>query len=364
MIGPIAASFMLCLLAMFALRPLAIALKFIDRPGGRKTHQGDVPVVGGLAMLLGIAFGMGFVPLSETASTSFLAACALLVTVGLVDDRFDLSPWTRLPAQVAAALLLIAGSNAAVSTLGAPFGEAEVLLSGFGSYAFTVLIIVASINAFNMLDGMDGLAGAMGFVALSALVFLALDAGAFVPAASGLVIIGALTAFLISNVPVRFNRDVRCFMGDSGSTLLGLAVAWLCIGVSQHPANAAAPVTLLWVVALPLFDFLWTILRRALRGSSPLRGDSEHLHHLVLRAGFGVRGAFLVFAILATLLAVIGITMDRLGIADSTSLMLLAMTGVLVVRLMYSAHVLHAWLPESWKGAAMPGTGDREADLR
>src|SRR5690606_33082032 len=144
-----------------------------------------------------------------------------------------------------------------------PFGDTATFLQGFGSYAFTTLAIVASVNAFNMLDGMDGLAGAMGIVALSALVLLALDAGALVAAASGLVFVGAVSAFLISNVPVRFNQGVRCFMGDSGSTLLGLAVAWLCITVSQHPASAAAPVTLLWVVALPLFDFLWTIVRRA-----------------------------------------------------------------------------------------------------
>ena len=345
MIGPTAASFSLCLLAMFALRPLAIALELIDRPGGRKTHHGDVPVVGGLAMLLGIVFGLGFVPLSDIAVTSFLAACVLLVTVGLLDDRFDLSPWTRLPVQISAALILIAGSGASVTTLGAPFGGPGVLLEGFGAYAFTILIILAAINAFNMLDGMDGLAGAMGIVALSALVFLALDAGAAVVAASGLAVVGAVTAFLISNVPMRFNRDVRCFMGDSGSTLLGFAVAWLCITVSQHPVNAAAPVTLLWIVALPLFDFLWTIARRAMRGSSLLQADEEHLHHLVLRAGFGVRGAFVVFAALAALLAAFGISLDRLGVADSASLLLLTATGIVVVRLMYSAHVLYAWLP-------------------
>src|SRR5690606_33990446 len=175
---------------MFVLRPVAIALQLIDRPGGRKVHHGNVPVIGGLAMLLGIVFGMGFVPLAESAATSFLAACALLVTVGLVDDRFDLSPWIRLPVQVAAALLLVTGSDTLLTALGSPFGDTATFLHGFGSYAFTTLAIVASVNAFNMLDGMDGLAGAMGIVALSALVFLALDAGALVAAASGLVFVG------------------------------------------------------------------------------------------------------------------------------------------------------------------------------
>lgn len=354
LIGPFAASFLLCLLAMFALRPFAIALKLIDRPGGRKTHHGEVPVVGGLAMLLGIVFGLGFVPLSEITVASFLAGCALLVTVGLLDDRFDLSPWFRLPVQVAAAALLVGGSNAVVTSLGAPFGEVEVLQHGFGAYAFTILLIVASVNAFNMQDGMDGLAGATGLVALTALAFLALDAGAFVASATSLTVVGAVAAFLISNVPARFNQDVRCFMGDSGSTLLGFAVAWLCITVSQHPVNAAAPVTLLWVVALPLFDFLWTIVRRLLRGSSPLRADDEHLHHLVLKAGFGVRGTLVIFVMLAVLIAAVGIAIDRLGLPDAASLGLLALTGLLVIRLMYGAHVLHAWLAGQAAAPSLP----------
>src|SRR5690606_33418239 len=162
------ASFSLCLLAMLALRPIAIALKLIDRPGGRKQHHGEVPVVGGLAMLLGIVFGFGFVPLLETTSTPFLAACTLLVTVGLLDDRFDLSPWTRLAVHVIAALLLIGGSDVFVATLGTLFGTSEVWLDGFASYALTVLVVVAAINAFNILDGVDGLAGGMALVALSA----------------------------------------------------------------------------------------------------------------------------------------------------------------------------------------------------
>src|SRR5690606_21337733 len=105
LVGPIAASFLLCLLATFALRPVAFALNLVDRPGGRKIHEGEVPIVGGLAMLIGLVFGLGFVPLplSDAAVAPFMAACALLVTVGLIDDRFDLSPWLRLPVHCAAA---------------------------------------------------------------------------------------------------------------------------------------------------------------------------------------------------------------------------------------------------------------------
>ena len=105
-----AASFFTCWLAIVALRPLAIAVDLVDRPGGHKIHHGDIPVVGGLAMFLGIVLGMGLLPLPGPSSGAFLAACAILVTVGLIDDRFDLSPWTRLPGQIAAAVVLVLAS--------------------------------------------------------------------------------------------------------------------------------------------------------------------------------------------------------------------------------------------------------------
>src|SRR5690606_15945524 len=168
--------------------------------------------------------------------------------------------------------------------------------------------------------------------ALSALAILALDVGAIFIAATALTVLGAVVAFLIANVPAKFNRELRCFMGDSGSTLLGLAVAWLCIVVSQPPVQAASPITLLWVVALPLFDFVWTILRRLLHGASLMQADDEHLHHLVLKAGFRVRGAFAIFVALSAMLAAIGITIDRLHVSDLVSLLLLIGTGILVVR--------------------------------
>ena len=123
LIGPTAASFFLCLLAMLALRPVAIAVKLIDRPGGRKLHDGEVPVVGGMGMLLGMVLGIGLLSIPDWQAGTLLAACAILVTVGLIDDRFELSPWTRLSVQIAASLILVLGAGATINTLGAPFGD-------------------------------------------------------------------------------------------------------------------------------------------------------------------------------------------------------------------------------------------------
>jgi UDP-GlcNAc:undecaprenyl-phosphate/decaprenyl-phosphate GlcNAc-1-phosphate transferase len=349
LIGPAAASFSLCLLAVLALRPLAIAVDLIDRPGGRKTHHGDVPIVGGLAMFLGVVLGTGLLPLEDASGTAFLAACAILVTVGLVDDRFDVSPWARLPVQLAAAFVLMTGSGALVSTLGDPFGTGSLALSPWFAPIFTILIVIAAINAFNMLDGMDGLAGAMALITCIALTYLSWTAGLIVPAGVSLVLAGSVCAFLIFNFPTRLNRPLRCFMGDAGSTLLGFSVAWLCIQVSQGPVKAVAPVTTFWIVALPLYELLWSIVRRVVRGVSPFQADSEHFHHLLLKAGFGVRGAFAVFVTLAGVLAAFGVAAERWGLPEHYSFALLIVTGVVTVQLMHRADLLWRLVPESMR---------------
>lgn len=298
-------------------------------------------------MFLGVALGTGLLPISDVSGTSFLAACAVLVTIGLIDDRFDLSPWTRLPAQIAAAFLLMVGSGAIVITLGDPLSIGELTLNGTFSPVFTLIIVIAAINAFNMLDGMDGLAGAMALIALMALSYLAFDANLFGAGGVSLVVAGSVCAFLIFNFPTRLNRPLRCFMGDAGSTLLGFSVAWLCIQTSQGPVQAAAPVTILWVVALPLFELVWTTLRRLIRGVSPFRADNDHFHHLLLKAGFGVRGAFAVFVVLAAVLATVGVLADEYGLPDHYSFVLLVVTGVGVVSLMYRAELLWKVAPPS-----------------
>jgi UDP-GlcNAc:undecaprenyl-phosphate GlcNAc-1-phosphate transferase len=347
LIGPALASFALCLLAIFALRPIAIAVDLIDRPGGRKTHHGEVPIVGGLAMYLGVVLGVGLLPLPDSSGAAFLAACTVLVTIGLIDDRFDLSPWARLPAQICAAIVLMVGAGAVVKTMGDPFGVGTIELSQFGSPFFTVLITIAAINAFNMLDGMDGLAGATALTAIVALAIMGWTGGYSSTTAVGFVVGGSVCAFLIFNLPTHFNRPMRCFMGDAGSTLLGFSVAWLCIQVSQGHPRSVAPVTTLWAVAMPLYELIWTTLRRAMRGVSPFRADSAHFHHMLLKAGFGVRGAFGVFVALAALLASFGLLADRYGLPDQYSFLLLIAAGVAVVCLMYRADVLWKLMPES-----------------
>ena len=340
------ASFAVCALAILALRPLAKAVDLIDRPGGRKNHHGNVPIVGGLAMFIGVVLGVGLVRLPDAIGGAYLAACAIVVTVGLVDDRFNLSPWTRLPGQIAAALVLIVGGGVAVTSLGNPFGVGTISLSGYVSVGFTVLIVTAAINAFNMLDGLDGLAGSVALTSLLGIAYLSWTQGLPIAWGASLVLIGAICAFLMFNLPIRLNRGLRCFMGDAGSTLLGLSIAWLCIQISENPRSGVSPITALWMVALPLYELVWSTARRILRGVSPFQADTDHFHHLLLKAGFGVRGAFLAFVSLTVVFAGIGLGFDHFRVSDGVSLLVLVAFGILTTRLMYRARLVWLLLPE------------------
>jgi UDP-GlcNAc:undecaprenyl-phosphate GlcNAc-1-phosphate transferase len=347
------AAFAVTMMAILTLRPVAVAINLVDRPGGRKTHHGKVPVVGGLAMFLGIIFGIGLVESARPLTGALISAFALVVTVGLVDDRFSVSPWLRLPLQATAAVLMTLGTGTEVSSIGDAFGIGNIQFHGVVGECLTVLFVMTAINAFNMLDGMDGLAGTVAFVALLALCWSAWSAGQHDLAAVCAVIGAATAAFLLFNLPTRRNRRMRCFMGDAGSTLLGASLAWICIRASQFSGTdgtpdgmGLSPVNALWLVGLPIFEFFWTIIRRALRGQSPLRADAEHFHHLLLKAGFGVQGAFMVFLLVTLFLSTVGLTLNALHVPDYVSLLLLFGTGVVIVRLMYWAHGLLRFFPE------------------
>jgi UDP-GlcNAc:undecaprenyl-phosphate/decaprenyl-phosphate GlcNAc-1-phosphate transferase len=343
------ACFFATLLAMAALRPVAVAIELVDKPGGRKTHRGEIPVVGGLAMFLGCVFGIGLLLPNPFITAPLLSASALVVLVGMLDDRFEISPYARLTAHLVAALLaLMTTSDLAITTLGSPFGPSPVVFSDLAGAAFTCVAIVGAINAFNMLDGMDGLAGTMAFIALVALTILANMIGDGAVAGAAFVVSGAIAAFLFFNIPAKFNRRFRCFMGDAGSTLLGFLLACMCIAVSQGDVGAhISPTTTLWLVGIPLFELMWTTLRRALQGKSPFRPDRAHFHHKLLDAGFGVRGAFFVLAIIGTALALIGIAIEVFAIPDAISFALWLLSGLTMIFLMHNARVLWYVLPRS-----------------
>jgi UDP-GlcNAc:undecaprenyl-phosphate GlcNAc-1-phosphate transferase len=129
--------------------------------------------------------------------------------------------------------------------------------------------------------------------------------------------------------------------------------------LSQGESRILAPVSVLWLVALPVFELLWTIIRRVSRGRSPFAADREHFHHLLVDSGLGVRGAFIVYVLFAALLATAGVVFHEVHMPESLQFALFVLTGVFTVMLTYRAPVLIAHLPAAWHRNA---TGQAHSD--
>lgn len=344
---PAAASFVLTVVAIIALRPVAYAVDLLDRPGGHKKHQGAVPVVGGVGMLLGVVFGLSAYGNALGPLQHYFFSAVLLVVVGALDDRFNLPPGLRLLVQALAVLPMYFGAGVRITSLGDLFGSGPVDVSAF-SLLTTEIVALAAINAFNMLDGLDGLASGIALIAiLLVMPALLADQSGSPVSLLGSVLGASIAGFLVFNLPTRWNRSIRCFMGDAGSTLLGFSVAWLLIASSQGPTRVASPVTMIWLIAVPATDLVWTVVRRLSRGHSPTRPDNEHLHHLLLRAKLHAPAVFVVMAASAAVCGLVGYSLYRAGVSDSLSTCLLVTAGVLLVYgARYHAHALTRWFPD------------------
>jgi UDP-GlcNAc:undecaprenyl-phosphate GlcNAc-1-phosphate transferase len=315
------------ILFMFALRPVARGMGLIDRPGGRKMHVGEVPVIGGLAMMGGLVVGSLYSYDAISGFPFFLTALGVLVFIGALDDRYDLPASVRFLAQICAALLMVAGAGISVDDIGRVFFGGVVDLDWF-SVPFTIAIVLTAINAFNMFDGSDGVAGAQALISLIFMGFACIMTGAFahLPIVAGLV--GCVLGFLIFNWPSKRTRTVRAFMGDAGSTMLGFSLAWISIELSQQPVRAISPVVILWIFALPIFDLFSSMIRRVSQGYSPFHGDSEHLHHILRRYGLSSRQVAQVVLVSATLCAGVSLVGTMNGVGDGWLFLAWLLLGV------------------------------------
>ena len=162
-IPAIAVSFVVTVAFLLALRPLAIGTKFVDHPGGRKKHTGEVPIIGGIAMFIGVLSGMAVVGVINDMTIGIVFSFMILVLVGAIDDGYGVPPIVRVLVQVAAVIIMIYSTDRMLYSLGDPFGFGEIELGPLALIG-TLLVAVTVINAYNLVDGVDGLAGILALI--------------------------------------------------------------------------------------------------------------------------------------------------------------------------------------------------------
>jgi len=278
---------------------MARMLGVVDRPEARRINRRPVPRLGGLALFFGIFIpALAFLDLNQETRGLLLGA-AVATTVGAIDDFRGLRWWEKLAGQTAAAAIPV-GFGIWVHRFTFPILGIHVLPKWVGM-PLSVLWIVAIMNMVNFLDGLDGLAA--GVSAISAFTFtliaLSLPRPEIAAAVLSAIVLGASVGFLRHNF-----YPARIFMGDSGALLLGFVLASIPL---QGLLKTASIVTLffpLLVLAVPILDTSFVVLRRLKYGESPFGADQTHLHYRFLRRGFTERRAALtIWAWCATLAA-------------------------------------------------------------
>lgn len=279
------------LLAMAA-TPIVIMLtrrfNLVDAPGARKVHAAPVARLGGVAIFFAvIAMIVPVLLLRNTIGDSFrinaakivglLAGGSVVFIVGLVDDLKGVRARCKLIAQIAAALVVCA-AGARIRSLAVE--DLFTVEFGLWSWPLTVFWIVGLTNAVNIIDGLDGLAAGISAIACGVIAILAVHSGQTMMAVIMLALLGALVGFLFFN----FN-PAKIFMGDCGSMFLGFTLASasvLCTTKSHALVGLALPVLAL---GIPIFDTLFSMLRRFLERRSMFSPDRAHFHHRLLDLG-------------------------------------------------------------------------------
>lgn len=317
---------------ILALVPVARRLSLMDIPNDRKLHGSVVPVVGGLAIYLVIVGAVIFLEFPEKVMWMVLAV-GPVVLVGAVDDAVNLDVRLRFFSQFIATVLMIAGGDLWITSVGVKvFGDYE--LAALFAIPITVFGVMGVTNSFNMIDGINGLASGQMLVSLGTLSASLYITNHEVHQLNWILILfSAVFAFLLVNLSIISANPV--FLGDAGSLLLGFILAWTLIYYSQYPIAVVNPIIALWCVTIPIFDTVAVIFRRIRSNRSPFTADRAHLHHLLLELGFSSNQVLIIILVFSILCNFIGIvvtlwTTPAIGLAF-----------YIVVFLLFSGIILH-----------------------
>jgi UDP-N-acetylmuramyl pentapeptide phosphotransferase/UDP-N-acetylglucosamine-1-phosphate transferase len=304
---------------------IARAMRVVDEPNVRKIHAAAIPRLGGAAIVFAVlAFSLPILFLDNAIGQAFrrdqvqfivlMAGGLFMFAVGLADDLVGLRARVKLLAQLAAALAVCASGTRIESVV----VEGLVTIDfGWLSWPITVFWIVGITNALNLIDGLDGLAAGISVIVCGVIATFALYEEQVFMAVLMLSVVGGLLGFLFLN----FN-PARIFMGDCGSLFLGFVISASSVRSAEKAATVVGLALPFVALGVPIFDTLFSILRRTLQRRGIMSPDRGHIHHRLLQLGFkqhqvailiylvtlitGGLGLFMIFVRGAGMLAIFG----------------------------------------------------------
>jgi len=271
-------------------RKLAFKVGAIDIPkDDRRVHKEPMPLIGGLAIYIGVVLTcLIFLPINKTL-ISILAGGTIIIISGIIDDIKAISPKLKVVFQLLAGVCLILG-DVKVDFITNPFTvNNAVIYLNWLSIPITLFWVVGITNTLNLIDGLDGLAAGVAMVSSLSLALVAEKFGYSTVIIISTVVAGSCLGFL----PFNFN-PAKIFMGDTGSLFLGFMLAAISIeGVMKSVATIAIIVPIL-ILGVPIFDTTFAIFRRLISGQSITTGDKGHLHHRLLGLGYSQKKTVLI----------------------------------------------------------------------
>ena len=333
--GDIAIAFMIAFLTAFMATPhtinLARRVGAVDTPkDARRINKITMPRLGGLAVIAGFFLSVIYLLITMTIENTidleqdnyinkliaFVIGALIIGIVCFIDDVKGVPAIIKLIAQIASALV-VAKSGIIIDTLEVPY----IYMSDFWdifNLIITVLWIVGITNAMNLIDGLDGLSTGISLIScLSLLILFSL----YGPPLISIVLITALGGALCGFLPYNFN-PAKTFIGDTGSNFLGYCLSIISILGIAKTYTAIVIVAPLLVLALPIFDTIWAIIRRIVHGKNlkaVFQPDTGHLHHKMLKKGFTQKQAVLIMYGISAIFGMFAIILLDSGIWKALS---------------------------------------------
>ena len=333
---PLLVSAISCIVVIRMITPFAINIGLVDKPNLRKKHIGNIPLVGGVSIFIAVVISLLTTQIDINQQKNLLLAMIIVVGTGVLDDHRDLSVNTRVLLHIIAVTVVVVLDNVVLNSLGWIFGSSEFKLHAWAIF-FTIFAVIGVMNAINMSDGIDGLSGSLSLITLLFISYFAYIAGQYDYLLIALLVCSTLIPFLLFNLGI-FSESRKVFMGDAGTTLLGLVIAVLLIALSQGDSAAFRPVAALWLLAIPLIDTFTIMSRRIIKRKSPFKADREHLHHFFVRSGISDRRALLIIVLLSFSITFLGFWMEVNNVAEWKMFALF-----LSIFLLYLFATIHAW---------------------
>ena len=333
----IAIAFVLALITSYVIVPysmrLAKKVNAIDKPEARRVNKVEMPRLGGLGIIAGFFVSIIYLIISMELENKVLvdeyrwkliglfAGLIIISIVGYIDDCKGLKPFVKLFGQTIAAIVVML-FGITIGDFNIPVFDKLIELSGIMEYIITWLWIVGITNAINLTDGLDGLSSGITLIAcISLLIIFAINSSPII----SIILITALAGGIVGFLPFNLN-PAKTYMGDCGSNFLGFSIAIISILGVAKTYTVLVIIAPLIVLALPIFDTIFAIFRRVIKGKSIkaiFEPDNGHLHHKLVQLGYTQKEAVLILYGIATTLGMFAIILLESGIWKAISFLLL-----------------------------------------